>query len=317
MMGIHSPYDMQRHPIFQFDARRVTWIQSPQRLRAVRTNALVRAHGLVLVAWLGLIGLAAIVNWGNFDGDAVLAASLVSVNVIVMIGIGAGTILDFLSLQAALKSISGEKTAGRWDLLRLTALHEWGMVRAKHAAIRLRIWRFTTFLTQMRLATITLSLFTILVVPYLALGENTIWAGLMETMTDAPVSFVLFIITSFIALIIYVIEPYWRMQAMTALGMVLSAYIENVPMATMAAVGAMFAVWLAQTAIILALVTGLTFGSSVALAPLFIANSGALYPVFIYLLLACLATAATIYGFYALLQTWSLRRVRQRIDKGN
>lgn len=49
-----------------------------------------------------------------------------------------------------------------------------------------------------------------------------------------------------LTLAVYVVEPYWRMRALTALGLVISSYVLNTPLANRRSVGAIFAVWWAE-----------------------------------------------------------------------
>jgi hypothetical protein len=106
------------------------------------------------------------------------------------------------------------------------------------------------------------------------------------------------------------------MQALTALGMVISAHVSHAPTARLTALGVMLAVWLLQALVIIALVVGVGLGLGGVLVPFMFVSESTL-PAFLFLLVASLITAVTIYGFYAILQTWSLRHVSRRIAKDN
>lgn len=319
MRLVQSPYadDALRHPLFWLDVRRVRWGQTVERFRRYSRNIFLVVNSAVLFIWLFLLMAA----WA---GDPYDRSSLVYVesfnilNFIAVIAIAVDAVLDFVCLQTALNAINGEIVAGRWDLLRLTALHERGIARAKHAATRLRVWRLTLVVASVRAATILLALVGLLALPYIFTGYNRVVDGLFDTLIYDPISSFLAYTIAAITALVYIVEPFWRMQAMTALGMVLSAYIRSTAFGLLAAVGTMVMVWLLQLTIAVVLALGLSMGLSVVLAPLiFGVGVGSSAATAFMLLVACIITAFTIYGFYALLQTWSLERVVQRINKAN
>ncbi|MBZ0301898.1 MAG: hypothetical protein K8J31_19270 [Anaerolineae bacterium] len=317
MKVVRSPYTdgLGHHPLFRLDARRVTWVSSPRQLWSHSLRIVAGIHAVSFLVW-GLLTLLLVSNSPSIDPDKMLIASINSLYILGLLTILADAILDFICLQTALKTIYGEVIAGRWDLLRLTALNEWGIVRAKYAGARLRVWRATIVVAGMRLATLMIGILILMVLLYVLFGENSFIESLIDGFRNDPLSALLGVVTTSLIALVYAVEPFWRMQAMTALGMVLSAQFHSAAMGMLAAVGVMVAVWLLQIVIVIALVLGLGMGLGVLLAPLLVGEDSFLAST-IYLLLACGITTLTIYGFYALLQTWSLRRVVRRIDKAN
>jgi len=266
MLFVKSPYMMLHHPLFRLDSRRVRWAWSTQRLRHYTWGILVVVHLVVFVLWSFLLALYSLMEQsrGTFFVDSLIYdTGLDIIGFMMLVVIAAGSLLDLVSLQAAVKTINGEMLAGRWDLLRLTALNERGIVAAKHAGVRLRVWRFTSIVASARLATVVLWLFAAFIAPYLMTGDNVFVEDLLFGVQEEPVSIVVGVVIAGLTALIYVMEPFWRMQSMTALGMVLSAYIVNIPLATLAAMGTMLAVWLLQFFIAVALVFGLGFGSPI------------------------------------------------------
>ena len=259
MLFVKSPYVMLHHPLFQLDSRRIGWAWSSQRLRNYSWGIAAVVHMVVFVVWalLLLVYMLVTQSQGGFFVDAlVYDASLSIVGFMMFVMIAADILLDLVSVQAGVKSINLEMLAGRWDLLRLTSLNERGIVAAKHAGIRLRVWRFTTVIASARLATVALWFFATFAVPYLVIGENTIVEDLLYGVQEDAFSMLVGVMITVLTAVIYVLEPFWRMQSMTALGMVLSAYILNIPLATLAAMATMLAVWLLQCLIALALMFG-------------------------------------------------------------
>ncbi len=315
-----TPYsnNMQRHPLFRYEIRRVRWGFSEVRIRSYSLRVFLTVSIILFTVWL-LLSLAfstpppysysqqSQASWFvRGSGPQILLLLIIA-------AIGVNLILDFASLLSGVNSINGEISAGRWDLLRLTALREDGIVNAKHAAAQVRGWRMLAVTVSIRIATIILGLFIFSFLPLIMLGDGSFFTGLSETLVLEPFAMLFAFAALVLTLAVYVIEPYWRMKAMTALGLVISSYVLNTPLATLASVGAIFATWLAQTVIAAMLVFGLGF----LLSPtLFLFSSSATFGLF-YMLVAAGVTAATIYGFYTLLQNWSLRRVIARIYKSN
>jgi hypothetical protein len=310
---VQGPYtgDNLRHPVFGLDVRSMKRAWHPSQFVQTSRRLVLIVHLVIIAIWILLGVLIAGPRTPNeFDMYAIS-----SVNLIAFASIFLDIILDFICLQGAVKTISGEITAGRWDLLRLTALSESGIVRAKHAGARLRVWRATLIVASVRVTTISLILLGGLIVPFILYGRGPLGDDFFNGLIYQPVATILALVVVAITAVVYVVEPFWRARAMTALGMVLSAYIQSVPMALLAGLGAIFAVWLVQIIIVIALVLGLGIGLGTLFSPLMFGSSALV--VALYLLISCLITAVTIYGFYSLVQTWSLRRVWNRILNAN
>lgn len=304
-MLVQSPYDMAHHPIFRVDARRV---QYAQRVWPYSRRMLLRVHVILALTVLGIAVFVA-TNRGLWAVQEVLQGSLAfAIFAIILAGGG----IDFASISSALPALSGEVVNGRWDLLRLTSLNDWGIVRAKHAAVRLRVWRATAIIVSVRIATITLGLLIVFLLPLLAFGDNRPINSLLTTFVDDPLGTALALLVFAITLVVYVLEPIWRMQAMTAVGLWLSARIMNHALAMMAGFATIVVVWVLQAVIALALIFGLGFLSSGLVFYPYYDNRSA-WPISLYLLLCCIITSLTIYGFYAILQSVCLRRVSRRI----
>jgi hypothetical protein len=212
----------------------------------------------------------------------------------------ASLLLDFVSVTAALNSISGDINNGTWDLLRLTAIREGELVLAKHAITQLRVWRTTMWVIGLRIAaTLTAAFFMItdyvletLSQEYLTVEEN--------------IEFILFILIPFAVLFgVFILEPLWRMQAMTAVGMAVSARLKDGATAMLVVLGIVLVLWLMQALVVVAVTAGL---SALFLA-LSVFGVGALCAPFIMLFVIF----PTIYGFYSILKTSALRQVARRL----
>ncbi len=297
-------HDITRHPVFVREARRVRWGTSHSYLKHYSWRLVLLVQPVSFGLWACIMGLIYLLTPPYLRSRDYwpIEAGFNAANLLILSAIAANLVLDFFSTQAAIHSISGEINAGRWDLLRLTALHGIGIARAKHAAAQLRVWRGMMIAISVRLATVWM-----LVLVYLVLltYDTNFFTGLL----NYPIETIFFILVLCLTGAIYVMEPYWRMKAMTTLGLMVSTYEWNIPLALLAATALIFAVWLAQFVIAASLIFGLGL-----FAPVFFISPS---PVFglVYLLLSVLVTGLTIYGFYALVQSWGLRRVIWRISR--
>lgn len=180
-----TPYskNMLRHPLFRHEVRRVRWGFSEARIRGYSLRVFLTVSIVLFTVWL-LLSLAfstpplysynqqSQASWfvyGSGPGYFLL---------LIMAAIGVNLILDFASLLSGVNSINGEILAGRWDLLRLTALREEGIVSAKHAAAQVRGWRMLAVTISVRGATIILGLFIFVFLPVIMLGDGSFFTGL-------------------------------------------------------------------------------------------------------------------------------------------
>jgi hypothetical protein len=321
MLMFSTPYSTKvtQNPLFIRDTRRAKWAWPREQLlsRTIRLTLLTHLGMILLWVLLSMLWYANIMHNSYYSYMAQQAYYNGSGNAISMLLIGiilAGFALDLGSIQSSLNSINGEVTAGRWDLLRLTALSERGIINAKYSVAQLRAWRSTLRLISARVALVLILVFYLLVMPIFIYGYSTTARGLVDSLTYDPVSTLLGLVVFALISIVFVIEPLWRMKAMTALGLVISSYVQTPAFTALAGIGAVLAIWIAQLVIVIALIAGSTFFVSTLF---FAAYYGSAATYFVYLLLMGVVTTLTIYGFYYLLQTWSLRRATLRIVKSN
>ncbi len=302
---------IKHHPLFVRDVRRMPWGESEDLLKRSSLRLFLAVQAVSVGVWLLVAGLMYLAladydrNLYRFATSVVLQADLL----IMVATILAGLVLDVMSMRAALNSISGEVLAGRWDLIRLTALHENGVVRAKHSIAQLHTWRPTLIMVAVRFAMIWIYVLAYFFAPGILLRDAAQMTSRLSMFVYAPVESLLVLLISAFTAAIYILEPLWRMKAMTALGLTISSYILNGPLAMLASMGAIFAVWLAQLIIFASLTV--VFG---VFAPLFFFSSTVTF-LYVYSLGVSLINGLTIYGFYILLQEWSLRRVMRRIAR--
>ncbi|MBE2270022.1 MAG: hypothetical protein IAE80_17425 [Anaerolinea sp.] len=169
---------------------------------------------------------------GNFLAFAVLGS------------IGLNVILDFVAVSASLGTISSDFTENRADLIRLTLIRPTQIVAAKRELARVRVFRMTARIMWLRLWIVVMAL-AALAYLYFENMQNT-----------APVTPEVFIGTGLIILLTcatYIIEPYWRAQAITAAGVAVSARTRHGISATLNGGFTLIAFWIAQGLIIMVL----------------------------------------------------------------
>lgn len=297
-----TPFAAAGHPVFERDIAHLRRVWSEGGLRRASRLTAARVALAVTAAWLLLSAISA-AGYSPAQPQRVYQASSNVVFWLMLIALGSGALLDMLALRAALPAISGEIRARRWELLRLTPLRESDIVTAKHAAAQLRLWRALALVLGLRAATAALFLVNVVGLSYAITGTPLLPR---DELAAVP------LIVGALGVLgaVYVIEPLWRVQAMTALGMLVSAHVLEGALSTLAAGGALLLVWLAQAlaagallaAVWIALLPALMFGAAaLALAALTLGFS--------------VVIAVAVFGFHLVLTRWALRRVYQRIQR--
>jgi hypothetical protein len=283
---------LSQNPLFNLEVRRIRWGVSEKHLWRFSARWLIIVSAIVLPLWL-LSALPNPVRTGVND----------FVLLLVIISFLAGLALDYTCMAAALGSINGELSAGRWDLLRLTSLTIPQIIAAKHGAAQLRAWRMMILVMGLRLAI------------WLVLGINFVlllsqpW-GLGMTTVEAFTTLVAALMLALLFLI-FVIEPFWRMRAVTALGVAISARARHSTSGVLAAGGFVAALWLGQGFVVVAVMLAI----SMTLLPLGALETAAYQVVFVAPALLVVVILLTVYGYYSVIQTWGLRRAERWIAR--
>lgn len=283
-----TPHQQLRHnPLFRLEARRTRWGENADLLvrRSLR-NPLILCGGLLLI-WLFVAA-----QDGSRHGEiVVMIAFFVSLPALLWI--------DFNSLSAAVGSINGEIVAGRWDLLRLTPLTVRDIIAAKHGSAQVRAWQSMALVTGLRLGVFLIAIATFF-------WEITS-SGFFDVPANILAELLVFSVASLLLGGLYLIEPWWRMRAFTALGVSISARARHQTTSLLAAAGAVIGLWIAEGFILLALL----LISSLFLAPLGAMEGSAFHVAICSPLLFVVVVAAAAYGFYSIIQRWSLRRAER------
>jgi hypothetical protein len=279
-------FPLDTNPLFRLEARRIRWARSAAYLRHVTFRL-----GMWIVAPMVLLWLLRLVTDPSryrFDTQNWLIFSI-------LIGIPLDIPLDLVCMAVTVSTIGGEVTAGRWDLLRLTPVDAELIVDTKHAIGQLRSWRTMVIVMAFRLgAIITGCLFVI---------YNLMRFGYTPSSGPLELPLTLLVLALFSA--IYLLEPLWRMRAMTALGLAISSHTRSTVSMSLSAFGAIMAVWLSQAFIMGAFLwlyfRGLRDATRDGLVVCWS------FPF-------CIGIAGAVYGYYRLLIRRALRHTARRIE---
>lgn len=279
------------NPLFKIETRAVSWGAVPTRAR--RYSLWILALVVVVVGglWLNVVlTTPSYVVTGYYNYSPRSANSSGFIGLIALVSILSNVVLDLASMWFTVTSLDTEQNPVRWDLLRLTDVHPEVIIAAKHAIAQLRVWRLMIAVISLRLVTIVLFLIHLIFI------DNTV-------LNDPYFSFLLLLPTAAVFAAVYLIEPYWRLRALTMLGLSISARVKNFALAFLAGFGAIVAVWITQGIVMTLL--GMIFFQLVLIV---------FFKVwFIGLFLACAVTGYMIYTYYRNLSARWLRTAAGRL----
>lgn len=263
------------NPVFRFGVRRLRFGRSAETLNRRSRALILRVSALVLALWLLLV-IGEYLSMSCARVEPVFCYyPLVSVSRTFAIGlallsIGCDVLLDFVCILAGYNTMRMDSDAVHWDLLRLTPMHLEAIINAQHAVAQTRAWLVSVLVVALRIDVLILVLVTAFALPFIFLrnlgdvigfGYDFLWLSVVTAL----------VLTAFIS----VIEPLWRMRAMTALGIGLAARFREPTMAILAAAGNVVGLWIVEL-----IVLGLTWAVSLMTASVF----GYFTPVFIALI---------------------------------
>lgn len=290
------------HPLFRVETRRTHWGRAPSqfRRRGLVTIALWAVITSIVWAVFGL-GLEQASTGDPFRYGYIRAQDVWLL--MLMLSLLGGGVLDFISLFTSVSAISHEITSGRWDLLRLTALNDQGLVAAKQAAAQVRVWPRLMAFVGMRLALIVVGFLLLLRSFNLDVSREQVLNSLFTSLALIVLA------------LIYLAEPFWRVQAMTALGILMSVRERHAATSLLWSGFSLLAIWLLQ-----ALVVGTV---AIAVVLLLVVSFSLLEGGGAHLLAVCYDSVmlavflSAIYGYNHLLERWSMRRALTRIARLN
>jgi hypothetical protein len=270
------------NPLLQRELRRYEIAWSPETLESARSNLheYTKKIGCLVPLCIGIVGVICMCSGVPYLG-------LISpIGPILLYGAVAFTLLaNLYYILVAVQSAGQDIASPDWDTVRVTMLSKDDIIRAKYTVGLLRVWKITVIETGLR---------TFVGVFLLAFAAwASLWARSLST---------LLLTWLYLALpvIVFVLEPFWRTRAITALGVAIAARFQNVTFAILAAFGAILALIMALVAILIGVF--LLFNRVMFV----VRGDGELT-----MLLAVgvvLAGGGILFGFYRLIGNVSLRR---------
>jgi hypothetical protein len=204
--------------------------------------------GLQILRRFGVRALSAAVaaafGISAFTGLQWYSLGQLHLNIVVWSVLGAiGLMLaaDVAHVFTTVIHLGAEMRSGQWDLLRLTALKPQAILDAKYSGAQLRTWRILMIEISLRLFTMLL-----IAVPTFCFAITDM---LRFSETFLIVCFAVFI--QLCIAVIYVHEPWWRMRAIVALSLAISANVRQEAYAVLAALGVLLAIRLVQVALLI------------------------------------------------------------------
>lgn len=236
------------NPLFGYEARGLSYGRTNNDLIERTYRRLGFILGIGLVFWvfmlLGLILSNGSSAWYNTLWDLIQFAFVISLL--------DKFLLDFVGVFAGLNSVNRDRSEGRWDLICITGMSVHRMIRAKHAVIQIKSWRTMTNVMGLRLTVVVLALLTWIVPPlifphawYMSRIEPVYGPSLIYEIVATSMLF----LTLGSLMLAYIIEPRWRLRALTAGSLAVSARLRDGIIALMGAFGVFIGIWLAQIAL--------------------------------------------------------------------
>lgn len=299
------------NPVFKFEARRLPDDLTLAKIM-LRRVFIVLAYGLGI--WTILATLI-IVTPSNSDQIYEFLSRLW------MIAIGVSLadklLLDFVAVGASLTRISDDFKNQHWALYSLSNRSITDYVYAKLATTEIMVWRLMTTIIAFRLLLVILFLLHFIALPHIM--PTQVLPGTMDTVGiqafPQTLESILFFILSSIAMIVvalvYVLEPRWRLRALVALGLNVSARGSDASIAFLASLWVIGRVWLAQ--IIMAMTAIVLIWLMFWIIPLMIAATTSVIVSSVTLIIYVLLCALFIRSVYNVLVQRALRRTVKRL----
>lgn len=286
--------------LFRSQARAIRWGGSWSLMRVYTLTWALHMVIMVIGTWLIFAVIQALVyqSSGYFPDEWFLAYTQGYWGVALFISVAANLVIDFGGMAAGAGAISSEIAAGRFDLIRVSLLRPGQIVVGKYVLAQVKAWRDTVRVMWLRL---------VVVVGGIGIAAWTVLAGrLAQTGSGQSAFDGLFpYLLSSVAGALFIIEPYWRMKAVTAIGVAVSARSLSGMGATLATGLAVLAFWFGQ----LVIFAGLMFCLSTSAWIVFLGEAALAVcaPLF------AVGIGAVIYGFYSIVQQASLRHAAWRL----
>ncbi|MFQ3567170.1 MAG: hypothetical protein SNJ59_09225 [Aggregatilineales bacterium] len=283
-----------QHPLLMLERKLCERGRPSQRFRKRMRVQFAAGVLLGMVLWLGVMIAANGFSGSLSDFERAIPAGG-SLN---MLFAACGSLLlDIAAVNAGLHGHVRALLEGRQDLLRLTGQPQAAFVRAHHAAAQMRVWPAVLLLVGFRAGA--------LICTGLAVVAWLVAAGPFMDELWSLVFISAALVSGGLLAALALLEPFWRVRATTAVGMWVSAMSVDGISVSLLAIAALFAFWITQGLVIIALLLVSTF---LFMPLVFLA-------IILWPLLGFSFSTLGIWGYFVVAQAWALRRVMCRLHR--
>jgi hypothetical protein len=225
LTGLNVPFRIATptHPILRLELKGIRWLQPDARARIHRMVGRRIRWTIIFALLLVIVDLLALVQRLNqnrrnyyYSGDVPSAYMLVAALLFSLLMFVVG---DFYYMIRSLRAITLERESGHWDMVRLFPMSSKTILDAKFAALQLHSWRV------LALEYLPRFYFLIAFVPYLLTSSLRYSSYALYNFWTWNNVIPILILT--FAALIYTLEAGWRMRALTAIGLAISARSRN------------------------------------------------------------------------------------------
>jgi hypothetical protein len=243
----------ERNQLLRYETRN---LPSKRQLWAVTLLWMLGVAATALAPWLIYAALVIL-----FPNTFIGGHSFVWGLIVALAGMTAAGkfLLDFVGIQSALTTYMRDMNHGRWDLICVSNIDARDVVQAKHAVAQLRLWRLMSGISGLHLAVALLVVLHTVVLPQLA-GSPEAWSGAANPLSDFytwlvserasdTVDVLLLSVATGLLMLVYVVEPLWRLRVLTAVSLAAAAPRSDSSVSMTVGAVALFAFWGLQLAI--------------------------------------------------------------------
>jgi len=243
------------NPVFRYQVRRAGRLAQLSRLKAFSRFMLVGAPVAMILIW-GLLLYLTIKNTppASYYYSSITYGSGITIIVTLLFVFGLGTTLiaDIWYARTSATCINEQVRVGQWDLLRLTPLRDVRILIGVYAVAQVRAWRLVMVEIGIRIVPLVYFVLEFFLparwlIPTLLGVKVDYWQYTVLNSFGYDVwGSLTIILLIVVAAGVYVLEPLWRMRAVVALGMAVSAHVQNESFATIVTVVGLLAMRLLQ-----------------------------------------------------------------------
>jgi hypothetical protein len=238
------PHDLRANPVFRLEYKRLRWPRTEADFQRYRRNVLRSVLALTFVWWLVGRLTSSRILFTSEHGSQIMLLFLISI---------AFSLLSSLyAVVTSISSIYQQIESGNWEHLQITPLTGTTIVNAYYAVIQIRARRLTVIEVGLRIAPGMPLLFDLIYSLFFTRGGFT-----TIFMLVFPPVLLAFGILGWL-LYMYLIEPFYRMVILVAIGLAAALTLRNLTGALLVGLIAVALVHLLPLAVLIGLPFALT-----------------------------------------------------------